>query len=129
AAVFLVVSSVRLIAIALYGSPVPFFDEWDAGAAALYKPYLDGQLTIWKLLSRLNEHIIFTSRILNLVTFELAREWHVRLQMAVNALVYAGFATGFAAVLLPVLPAVHRLKLIAFCLVLFVPPMETEIIT
>src|SRR5688572_26486695 len=45
AALFLVVLSVRLIAIAMYGSPVPFFDEWDAGPAGLYKPYLDGQLT------------------------------------------------------------------------------------
>jgi hypothetical protein len=129
AALFLVVFSVRLIAIAMYGSPLPFFDEWDAGAAGLYKPYLDGQLTIWSLLSRLNEHIIFTSRILNLVTFELAGEWNVRLQMAVNGAIYAGFATSFAAMLLPLLSAMHRLKLIAFCLVLFGPPMETEIIT
>ncbi len=129
AALFLVVFSIRLLVVSIYGSPLPFFDERDAGAAGLYKPYLDGQLTIWSLLSRLNEHIIFTSRLLNLVTFELAGEWNVRLQMAVNGLIYAGFATGFAAVLLPLLPAVHRLKLIAFCLVLFGPPMETEIIT
>lgn len=129
AALFLVVFGARLLVVAIYGRPLPFFDEWDAGAAGLYKPYLDGEMTIWSLLSRLNEHIIFTSRVLNLITFELAGEWNVRLQMAVNAMIYGGFATGFAAALLPLLPVVHRMKLIAFCLVLFGPPMETEIIT
>lgn len=129
AALFLIVFSIRLIVIAIYGSPLPFFDEWDAGAVGLYKPYLEGQLTVWTLLSRLNEHIIFTSRVLNLLTFELAGEWNVRLQMAVNGAIYASFATGFAAVLLPLVPAIHRLKLTAFSVVLFGPPLDTEIIT
>jgi len=129
AALFFIVASIRLIVVAIYGSPLPFFDEWDAGAGALYKPYLDGQLTIWTLLSRLNEHIIFTSRVLNLVTFELAGEWNVRLQMALNGVIYAGFATGLAAALLPLVPVADRLKLIAFSIVLFGPPLDTEIIT
>jgi hypothetical protein len=128
-ALFLVVMSVRLLVIHIFGSPLPFYDEWDAGAAGLYKPYLDGNLSIWSLFSRFNEHILFTSRVLNLITFELAGEWNVLLQMAVNAAIFAGFVTWFAAVLLPVVPAVHRIKLVLFCVLLFAPPVETEIIT
>lgn len=129
AALFFIVFGIRLVVVSIYGSPLPFFDEWDAGAAGLYSPYLDGQLTIWSLLAPLNEHIIFTSRLLNLATFELAGEWNVRLQMAVNGAIYAGYATGFTAVLLPLVPVAHRLKLLAFALVLFGPPLDTEIIT
>lgn len=129
AALFFIVFGVRLVVVAIFGSPLPFFDEWDAGALGLYKPYLDGQLDIWALLSRLNEHIIFTSRLLNLITFELAGEWNVRLQMAVNGAIYAGLAAGFAGALLPLVPVAHRLKLLAFCVVLFAPPLDTEIVT
>lgn len=128
-ALFFIVFGVRLVVVAIFGSPLPFFDEWDAGAQGLYKPYLDGQLDISMLLSRLNEHIIFTSRLLNLTTFELAGEWNVRLQMAVNGAIYAGFAAGLAGAMLPLVPMAHRLKLLAFCVVLFAPPLDTEIVT
>ena len=39
----------------------PFWDEWDAGAASLLKPYVEGTLTLTALFQPFNEHIIFSS--------------------------------------------------------------------
>ena len=39
---FFIILASMVITIDNYGSPVPFYDEWDADAVALYVPYLRG---------------------------------------------------------------------------------------
>jgi hypothetical protein len=42
--------------ISVFGSPTPFEDQWDAEAAWLFKPYVEGTLRIGDLLAPHNEH-------------------------------------------------------------------------
>ena len=55
---FILVGS-RAALISYAGYSTPFLDEWEADAARLLKPYLQGNLTIGDLFIPLNEHRIF----------------------------------------------------------------------
>lgn len=71
------------------GNETPFWDQWDAEAWGLYRPWLLGTLELKDLLAAHNEHRIFTTRIWSLALFELnGREWSPLLQMKANAIVY-----------------------------------------
>jgi len=75
----------RLVLIASYGSPVPYWDQWDAEADRLYKPWLNGTLTLADLFSAHNEHRILTTRLWLLGIFELGGgRWNPLLQMRCN---------------------------------------------
>lgn len=54
-----------------YGNATPYWDQWNAEAELLYKPYLEGNLSWSSLLAPHNEHRIFTTRILALGLLEL----------------------------------------------------------
>ena len=61
ASLFLILIGSRAALIAYAGNATPFLDEWDADAAHLLKPYLQGHLTIGDLFYPINEHrIVFT---------------------------------------------------------------------
>jgi len=87
------------------GNVTPFYDQWDAEAALLYKPYLEGNLTWNALFAAHNEHRVFTTRLFHLALFELnGREWNPVLQMVCNAFVNVaavGVVLGFAQSVLP----------------------------
>jgi hypothetical protein len=69
-----------------YGNPTPYWDQWDAEAARLYKPWLEGELSIGHLLEPHNEHRILTTRVVHLALFEaLGRRWDPVAQMYLNA--------------------------------------------
>jgi len=75
----------RLVLIDSYGSPVPYWDQWDAEADRLYKPWLNGTLTLSNLFSAHNEHRILTTRLWLLGIFELGGgRWNPLLQMRCN---------------------------------------------
>src|SRR5690554_2887113 len=58
AALFLMVFASKLALLNAFASPLPFWDQWDAEAANLYKPYLDGSLSWQALFASHNEHRI-----------------------------------------------------------------------
>ena len=68
------------------GNLTPFWDEWDAGAAALLKPYVEGTFNLRALFHTANEHIIFFPRIVILAIYKTAGYYDVVLQMIFNAL-------------------------------------------
>nr|WP_315429384.1 hypothetical protein [uncultured Albidiferax sp.] len=68
-----------------YGNETPFWDQWDAEAANLYIPFLDGQLRLSDLFSAHNEHRIFTTRVLGLVLLQANGLWSPSLEMMINA--------------------------------------------
>ena len=76
---------VKLALISNYANATPFWDQWDAEAYFLYKPYLDGSLQIIDLFGLHNEHRILTTRLLALGLLELNQLWNPLLQMIVNA--------------------------------------------
>lgn len=76
----------RLWLVSLFATGLPIHDQWDAEAAFLFKPWLEGHLT-WTDLFRLhNEHRIMPSRLLALGLLRLNGQWDAQLQMAVNAI-------------------------------------------
>lgn len=110
-----------------YASHTPFWDQWDAEATHLYKPWIEGELTLVRLLSAHNEHRIFTTRLLHLGLFELAgRTWNPLLQMGLNAVLHVGAVAVFGAMVSSTLRADLRLMLWVFITFLFLPPFGWE---
>ena len=91
-ALFLMVTGSRWWLIEKYGTDLPYQDQWDAEASNLYKPYFDGTLTLKDWFAPHNEHRIFFSRVLAITLLLANGQWDARLQMIVNAVIYAFFA-------------------------------------
>jgi hypothetical protein len=100
AALFAVVYGARLWLVDDFGSPVPFWDEWDAEGGQLFKPFLLGQLHLSSLFDGHNEHRIVLTRLLELGLFRADGMWDPRLEMVVNATIAAGTATLIAYLLI-----------------------------
>jgi hypothetical protein len=84
----LVVLGAKIWLIAVYGSATPFWDQWDAEAAALYPRYLAGTLHFPDLLASHNEHRILLTRLVALAVFVGSGRWDPILQMMINALLH-----------------------------------------
>jgi len=81
-----VVFGIKLLVINHFGNATPYWDQWDAEADNLYRPWIEGSLRWNDLFVPHNEHRIFTTRISALLLFELnGRVWDPLLQMVVNA--------------------------------------------
>jgi hypothetical protein len=92
-ALFAVVYGARLWLVDVYGSPVPFWDQWDAEGAALFKPFLLGNLHWSSFLQHHAEHRIVLTRLLAFGLFLINGMWDPRLEMVFNATIAAGTAT------------------------------------
>lgn len=89
----LVVLGSKFWLISAFGSATPFWDQWDAEAVLLYKPYLEGTLRVGDLFAPHNEHRILFSRLIDLGLLELGGRWDPILQMVTNAVFHvAGIA-------------------------------------
>ena len=86
ASLFLILLGSRAALINYAGSATPFLDEWEADAAHLLEPYLQGKLTFADLFVPLNEHRIFFTKLLVLWIFNISGYFDVVLQMIVNAI-------------------------------------------
>ena len=126
AALFLMVFASKLVLLNAFASPLPFWDQWDAEAANLYKPYLDGSLSWQALFASHNEHRIIIPRLLALVLFELAGQWDPVLQMIVNAALHAAFAAAMFGFLIRVVDQGRYMALFAFTATTFIIPIGWE---
>lgn len=88
-AFFLVVFGLKVMIIANYGSSIPYWDQWDAEADRLYRPFLEGTLQLTDLFAPHNEHRILTTRLLGLALLGLNRGvWDPMVEMYVNAFIH-----------------------------------------
>ena len=108
------------------GSITPFWDQWDGEAAALYRPYLSGELSWLDLFDAHNEHRIFFTRALALLLLEFSGQWDTLLQMLVNAIVHVASIALLLIALGRVVPAAAQLGLCLFTGVLFAIPFGWE---
>ena len=99
-ALFLIVVGARLWMVFVYGSPVPFMDQWDGEGATLFKPWLEGTLRLSDLFQPHNEHRLVLSRLLALGLLALNGQWDAQLEMVVNALLCGGMALFIAVALI-----------------------------
>ena len=97
AAVFLTVFSSKLWLIDLFGSPLPWWDQWEAEGWLLYVPFLEKTLALKDMFAAHCEHRIFANRALSLLTLAANGQWDARVGMVINALVTAGTGTALSA--------------------------------
>lgn len=116
----------KVLIISQYGNATPYWDQWDAEAANLYKPYLEGNLSWVSLLAPHNEHRIFTTRLLALGLLELNGSWNPLLQMVVNAVLHIVALCLILTLLLRVIGRQYMPMLLAFAMVLFSVPFAWE---
>ena len=78
-ALLLVILGAKLWIIQVYGSPLPYWDQWDE-AKLVFKPWLEGHLTWGALFAAHNEHRIVFTRLLDLLELRLNGQWDPELQ-------------------------------------------------
>ncbi|HQS50111.1 hypothetical protein V5G24_02470 [Xanthobacter sp. VTT E-85241] len=126
AACVLVIVGAKLTLIWVYGSSVPYWDQWDAEAALLYRPYLDGHVPLSTFIGAHNEHRILTSRLLALGELEFAGRWDPILQMCVNALLHTIAVVTLMALLRRLVSAGAAIALTVFAAILLAIPFGWE---
>jgi len=125
-ALFAIVLSAKLVLIRYFASGVPFFDQWDAEANSLYKPYLESTLSFLSLLASHNEHRIFFTRIYSLVLFELNGGWDPLLQMIANAFLHCTAIVLLMKIVQPILDRARFFALALFSALVFSLPIGWE---
>src|SRR5438445_11414051 len=81
-----IVLGIKLFVIHHFGNATPFWDQWDAEADSLYRPWIEGSLRWNDLFVPNTENRIFMTRIAAILLFELnGRVWDPLLQMVINA--------------------------------------------
>lgn len=126
AAIACTVFGAKLILISAVGSPMPFWDQWDAEAVRLYVPYLNGELSVADMFASHNEHRIVLTRLIALLHLELAGEWNTWLEMILNAIIHTTLITWLAALLMPLVTQQRRMLLACFIAFLFALPIGYE---
>ena len=90
---FATVLFLRLWLVREWGAAIPFWDQWDAEAMQLYKPWLDGTLRWADLFRAHNEHRIVLTRLIDLALFAATGRWETWWQLVINAVLNAALAT------------------------------------
>jgi hypothetical protein len=84
-----VVGLAHLLLISCYGSSAPFWDQWGAEGAAIYRPLLEGTYDWSHLFSAHNEHRIALVRVLAMALFWLNDgQWDARVQALANSAIF-----------------------------------------
>ena len=95
AALFLAVFGAKLWVVQLYGSPLPWWDQWFE-TASFFTHWRAGLLTWKDFIAPYCEHRILLTRLLDLGVVWLNGRWEPLLQMVVNAFIHATYAGGLA---------------------------------
>jgi hypothetical protein len=109
-----------------YGSPTPFWDQWDAEGAFLYPRFLSGTLHFSDLIAPHNEHRILATRLWSLLLVELGGYWDPILQMVANTLILGAIVVPFIAVFRPILDHASWIAFALFSMVIFSLPFGWE---
>jgi hypothetical protein len=90
AGLFAIVLAAKLALIGHFGSPVPFWDQWDGEARALFIPVQEGRLHTASLFDAHCEHRIVCTRVLVLGLLKLNTLWDPKLEMVAQAFLHSG---------------------------------------
>jgi hypothetical protein len=116
----------KLRTIQYYGNATPFWDQWDAEGANLYKPFINGKLGFKELFATHNEHRIFTTRLLELALLKINTLWNPLLQMVVNAGLHIGAIILSIHLLLKITGRKYLALFFLFSYFLFIVPYAWE---
>lgn len=122
----LVVVGAKCWLIAQYGSPTPYWDQWDAEGAILYAKFFGGTLHFFDLIAPHNEHRILTARLWWLLLLELNGYWDPILQMLANTAIIAAFLSVTVVAFHRILDGTSWIAFVIFSAVLFALPFDWE---
>ena len=71
-----------------YGSPLPFWDEWDGIGLRLFLPFLTHRLSLHDLFSTHNEHRVVLTRLQSLALLTISGRWDIITEMTLNCVWY-----------------------------------------
>ena len=118
-----IVFGVKAVIISNFGSSVPFWDQWSAEGVGLYCPLIDGVISWTDMFASINEHRIFTTRVLHLLLFKLnSGVWDPMLQMYVNAAIHTTALALLVFFLQKGITGASRFAFFAFASLLFAVP-------
>ncbi|MDB6109528.1 MAG: hypothetical protein JWR69_1278 [Pedosphaera sp.] len=92
---FLIGLGAKLGLIHRFGTPLPFWDQWDGEGIDVYLPYFQQHLSWANFFEPHNEHRIVFTRLYDLALLLLNGQWDNQLQMVVNAFIHSGAIAGF----------------------------------
>jgi hypothetical protein len=118
----LVVIGAKCWMIAGYGSPTPFWDEWDAEGAFLFPKYVAGTLTFSDLLAPHNEHRILFTRLWSLLLLILQGYWDPIGQMLANTLILGAMVALLVSAFRRVLPSAYWIVFVLIATLIFSLP-------
>lgn len=104
--------------ISVWGSPVPFWDQWGA-EGTLYHAWLSGTLHWRDLVAAHNEHRIALTRLADLALLIVCGGWNPWAQLVLNAALHAATAGIVAAIFWPAVPPGPRVVFVGGLAVLF----------
>jgi hypothetical protein len=104
--------------ISAWGSPVPFWDQWDV-EGALYRGWLTDTLSWHDMIAPHNEHRIALTKLADLALFIVYGGWNPWAQLLLNAVLHAGTAAIVAAMFWHALLPRPRVIFVAGLAVLF----------
>ncbi len=94
-AFFLAVLGAELRLVQLYGSPLPFWDQWYE-AELFFRPWRAGHMAWQAFFAPDNGHRILCTRLVDLIVIGLNGRWEPLVQMTVNVFIHAVYAGGLA---------------------------------
>ncbi len=96
AGVFGFVLVAQLVLVAVAGTDIPFYDQWDVEGRWLYPAWREGNLRALELFQPFNEHRILWTNVLNLGLFAANGQWDPLVQLVAIAVLRAACAAGIA---------------------------------
>lgn len=87
--------------VGVYGSDLPFWDQWDSDGDRVLVPWVEGRLDWAELTAPHNEHRILWTRLVAWGSLALNGQWDARLQAMINAAIPAFTGAFLWMVLLP----------------------------
>ncbi len=123
----LIVLGSKFALIATYANATPFWDQWDAEADRLFRPWLEGTWQWSSLFAPHSEHRILTTRLLALSLFAAnASLWDPIIEMQVNALIHVAGLSLLLHIVSQTLNHKAQFSLLCFCAVVFSIPFGWE---
>ena len=121
-ALFSLVFFLRLWLVREWGSPLPFWDQWDAEALQLYRPWLDGSFRWADLFRAHNEHRLVLTRLIDLGLLVGTGRWQTWWQLVINAALNAATAAFLVATFWSGLTTQVRALFVGIVVALFATP-------
>lgn len=93
-ALFVLILATRAVYVSIYAGDLPFWDQWDAEADHLLRPWMEGSWHLADLFEPHAEHRIAWTRLISLALFAANNhQWDNLVEAYANTLLYAGTYT------------------------------------